>query len=62
MDAFGRIDILVNDAGGDIGARTPRPDPNDALDIRSDDIRAVVERTLLTTRYTCKYVGRHMRE
>lgn len=62
LETFGRIDILVNNAGGDIGARTPRPDPNDALDIDDDDIRAVVDCNLLTTIYTCKYVGRHMRE
>lgn len=60
--ALGRIDVLVNNAGGDIGARTPRPDPNDALDIHDEDIRAVVDRNLLTTMYACKYVGRHMRE
>jgi 3-oxoacyl-[acyl-carrier protein] reductase len=59
---FDHIDILINNAGGDIGAHTPRPMPNDALDIDSDDIRSVVERNLLTTMYTCKYVGAHMRE
>ncbi|MBV9231596.1 MAG: SDR family oxidoreductase [Chloroflexi bacterium] len=62
LDAFGHIDILVNNAGGDIGAHTPRPDPNDALDIHTDDIRAVLERNLLTAMYMCKYVGTHMRE
>jgi 3-oxoacyl-[acyl-carrier protein] reductase len=62
LEAFGHIDILVNNAGGDMGAHTPRPDPNDALDISPDDIRAVLERNLLTTMYTCKYVGLHMRE
>lgn len=62
LAAFGQIDILVNNAGGDIGARTPRPEPNDALDILDEDIRAVLERNLLTTMYACKYVGRHMRE
>lgn len=62
LAAFGQIDILVNNAGGDIGAHTPRPEPNDALDIHDEDIRAVVDRNLLTTMYMCKYVGRHMRE
>ncbi len=62
LDHFGQVDILVNNAGGDIGAHTPRPDPNDALDIHPDDIRAVVDRNLLTTMYMCKYVGTHMRE
>lgn len=60
--SFDHIDILINNAGGDIGARTPRPMPNDALDIDPDDIRSVVERNLLTTMYTCKYTGAHMRE
>jgi 3-oxoacyl-[acyl-carrier protein] reductase len=62
LEAFGHIDILVNNAGGDIGARTSRPDPNDALDIDPDDIRSVIDRNLLTTMYTCKYGGIHMRE
>ncbi len=62
LATFQQIDILVNNAGGDIGAHTPRPVPNDALDIDPDDIRSVVERNLLTTMYSCKYVGTHMRE
>src|SRR5437660_12040950 len=59
LEVFGHIDILVNNAGGDIGARTPRPDPNDALDIDPDDIRSVIDRTLLTTKYSCHVVGIH---
>jgi 3-oxoacyl-[acyl-carrier protein] reductase len=62
LEVFDHIDILVNNAGGDIGARTPRPDPNDALDIDPGDIRSVIDRNLLTTMYTSKYVGLHMRE
>jgi 3-oxoacyl-[acyl-carrier protein] reductase len=62
LEQFGHIDILINNAGGDIGAHTPRPEPNDALDIDPDDIRSVLERNLLTTMYACKYVGQHMRE
>jgi len=62
LEKMGQIDILVNNAGGDIGATTPRPDPNDGLDIDPADIRSVVERNLLTTMFTCKYVGTHMRE
>jgi 3-oxoacyl-[acyl-carrier protein] reductase len=62
LAALGHLDILVNNAGGDIGCRTPRPDPNDALEIDPDDIRCVLERNLLTTMYTCKYAGLHMRE
>ena len=62
VEALGQIDILVNNAGGDIGAHTPRPEPNDALDIHPDDIRSVIERNLLTTAYSCRYVGKHMRD
>lgn len=60
--AFGTLDILVNNAGGDMGAHSPRPDPNNALDIDPEDIRAVVDRNVLTTMYACKYAGQHMRE
>lgn len=59
---FGHLDIVVNNAGGDIGAVTPRPDPNDCLDIKIEDIQSVVSRNLLSTMYMCKYVGLHMRE
>lgn len=59
---LGQLDILVNNAGGDIGARTARPEPNDALDISPEDIGSVVDRNVLTTMYTCKYAGLHMRE
>ncbi|HEY6286035.1 MAG TPA: SDR family oxidoreductase [Ktedonobacteraceae bacterium] len=62
LEVFDHIDILVNNAGGDIGARTPRPEPNDALDIDPDDIRSVIDRNLLTSMYTSKYGGMHMRE
>jgi 3-oxoacyl-[acyl-carrier protein] reductase len=59
---FGHLDLLVNNAGGDIGATTPRPEPNDAIDIDPADIRSVLERNVLTTMFTCKYAAAHMRE
>jgi 3-oxoacyl-[acyl-carrier protein] reductase len=62
LAAFGTLDILVNNAGGDMGAHSPRPDPNNALDIDPEDIRAVVDRNVITTMYACKYAGQHMRE
>src|SRR6266516_2273574 len=62
LEVFNHIDILVNNAGGDIGTHTPRPDPNDALDIAPEDILSVIDRNLLTTMYTCKFGGIHMRE
>jgi 3-oxoacyl-[acyl-carrier protein] reductase len=62
IELLGSINILVNNAGGDIGAAAPRPDPNDALDIPIADIQSVVERNLLSTMYACKYAGLHMRD
>src|SRR5712691_8307873 len=62
LDAFDRIDILINNVGGDVGAHPPPIEPNNALDIHPGDIRAVLERNLLTTMYMCRYVGPHMRE
>lgn len=62
VEGFGQLDLLVNNAGGDIGATTPRPEPNDAIDIDAADIRSVLERNVLTTMFTCKYAAAHMRE
>lgn len=62
ISQLGQLDLLVNNAGGDIGARTPRPEPNNGLDISAEDIESVVQRNLLTTMYMCKYAGAHMRE
>jgi 3-oxoacyl-[acyl-carrier protein] reductase len=62
IEILGSIDIVINNAGGDIGFNTPRPEPNDSLDISVDDIRSVVERNLLSTMYACKFAGQHMRE
>jgi 3-oxoacyl-[acyl-carrier protein] reductase len=62
VELLGSLDILVNNAGGDIGFKTPRPNPNDCLDISVEDIRAVVERNLLSTMFACKFAGQHMRQ
>ncbi len=62
IEHFGRLDLLINNAGGDIGATTPRPEPNDAIDIDPADIRSVLERNVLTTMFACKYAAAHMRE
>ena len=51
---FGEIDILVNCAGGDIGAQgtmgenAGKPLANDAVEVAVADIRAVLDRNLLT--------------
>jgi 3-oxoacyl-[acyl-carrier protein] reductase len=46
---LGLVDILVNCAGGDIGARGGKPDPNNALDISLEDIHTLVNNNLIGT-------------
>jgi 3-oxoacyl-[acyl-carrier protein] reductase len=66
--AFGRIDVLVNCAGGDIGAAGTsgpnggKPDPNDALFIPIADVRAVFDRNLWSCILTCRAVAPEMIE
>ncbi|BBK29524.1 3-oxoacyl-[acyl-carrier protein] reductase [Stella humosa] len=60
--ALGPIDILVHNAGGDIAARGGKPDPNDAVFIREEDVRAVLDRNLVSTILTCQAVARGMME
>lgn len=65
---FGRIDILVNCAGGDIGAggtSAPdggRPQANDAIAISLSDIKAVLDRNLMSCILTCREVAPEMME
>lgn len=65
---FGRIDLLVNNAGGDIGARgiegpnAGKPDRNDAVFISLADLRAVLDRNLLTCILVCREVVPEMME
>jgi 3-oxoacyl-[acyl-carrier protein] reductase len=53
---LGPIDILVNNAGGDIAAAGGKPKPNDAIGIPLGDMRAVIDRNLMTTLYCCRAV------
>ena len=57
---LGPIDILVHNAGGDIADAGGKPDPNDAVNIKEADVRAVLERNLLSTILTCQAVARGM--
>jgi len=57
---LGAIDILVHNAGGDIAAGGGKPDPNDAVMIEEADVRAVIERNLLSTILVCQEVARGM--
>jgi 3-oxoacyl-[acyl-carrier protein] reductase len=46
---LGHVDILVNCAGGDIGAKGGKPDPNNALDVSLEDIQTLVNNNLIGT-------------
>jgi 3-oxoacyl-[acyl-carrier protein] reductase len=63
---LGRIDVLVCSAGGDIGARgtsAPNggmPDPNDAVFISYEDLKAVLDRNLMSCILTCREIAPEM--
>lgn len=65
---FGRIDILVNCAGGDIGAQGTKapeggkPNNNSAVEISCEDIKSVLDRNLMTCILTCREVASEMME
>ncbi len=52
--SLGEVHILVNCAGGDIGAKGTKPNPNNALDIDFDDIRVLTENNLIGTMLVCQ--------
>jgi 3-oxoacyl-[acyl-carrier protein] reductase len=63
---FGRIDVLVNCAGGDIGTqgvlgeRGGKPAGNDAVHISFDDVRTVLDRNLITCILACREIAPEM--
>jgi 3-oxoacyl-[acyl-carrier protein] reductase len=65
---WGRIDVLVAFAGGDIGtagtggAQGGRPQGNDAVHMSVEDIRTVLDRNLLTCILCCREVAPEMME
>ena len=59
---MGPIDILVNCAGGDIGAAGGKPVPNNALDIPLEDVQALTNNNLIGTITVCKAFVPPMRE
>ena len=65
---LGDIDILINNAGGDIGAqgtsgeRAGKPVANDALDVSLEDVRTVLDRNLMTCILVCREVAPTMRQ
>jgi len=65
---MGRIDILVNAAGGDIGAHGTsgpmggKPPKNDPIFISVEDIRSEIDRNLMTCILVCRQVVPGMME
>jgi len=66
--AFGHIDILINCAGGDIGAQGTgglmggKPPKNDAIFISLEDLKSVLDRNLMTCILVCREVAPEMME
>ena len=48
------MDILVNCAGGDIGASGGKPSPNNAMDIPIEDVQSLINNNLIGTINVCK--------
>ena len=59
-ETLGPIYALVHNAGGDIAAAGGKPDPNDAILVKEADVRAVLDRNLLSTIFVCQPVARGM--
>lgn len=57
---LGPIDILVHNAGGDIAAAGGKPNPNDAVGIKLEDVKAVLDRNLLSTILVCQETAKVM--
>jgi 3-oxoacyl-[acyl-carrier protein] reductase len=53
---LGPIDMLVNNAGGDIAVAGGKPEPNDAVNITAEDVQSVVDRNFITTVDCCREV------
>lgn len=62
LDAFGRIDFLVNCAGGDIAAAGGKPIPNESLGIPLVDVEAILDANLVGTMHCCRAVAPGMIE
>ena len=67
-DRFGRIDILINNAGGDIGTkgvtgeRAGKPVVNDGVAVSLEDVRIVLDRNLMSCILVCHEVVPEMIE
>lgn len=59
---LGPLSVLVNCAGGDIAAKGGKPNPNDALGVKLEDIRALLDRNLIGTMLMCRATVPGMQE
>jgi 3-oxoacyl-[acyl-carrier protein] reductase len=63
-----KVDVLINCAGGDIGARgvsgplAGKPESNDAVFISLEDLSVVLARNLMTCIYCCREIAPGMME
>ncbi|MYD81249.1 MAG: SDR family oxidoreductase [Gammaproteobacteria bacterium] len=59
-DKLGPVDVLINNAGGDIGStgtsgpNAGKPLVNDALEVALEDVRTILERNLMSCILVCK--------
>lgn len=67
-DRFGHLDILINNAGGDIGSggveaeNAGKPIVNDAIEISLTDVKTILDRNLMTCVLACRAVAPGMIE
>lgn len=60
LEELGPVDILINNAGGDIGStgtsgpNAGKPIVNDAIDVSLEDVRTILDRNLTTCILVCK--------
>ena len=62
ISELGPIDVLVHNAGGDVAAAGGKPNPNDAVMVKEIDVKAVLDRNLLSTILVCQQAARGMME
>jgi NAD(P)-dependent dehydrogenase (short-subunit alcohol dehydrogenase family) len=51
---LGVVDVLVNCAGGDVGAAGGKPDPNNVLGVKLEDIQTLINNNLIGTMIVCQ--------
>jgi 3-oxoacyl-[acyl-carrier protein] reductase len=59
-EKLGDISILVNCAGGDIGADGNKPSPATPTDFKLEDLHAVLDRNLIGTMLMCREIAPRM--